>query len=96
MKPSTLERLCGFLRHLVVPLHDVRATNENLAVFRNLQFLVTDNTPNGADARGGRPVQRNNGRGFRQPVTLVDRQSDRPKEFCDLFVECGATGDEES
>src|SRR5207244_12022490 len=29
VKPSTLERLCGFLRHLVIALHDVRATNRS-------------------------------------------------------------------
>src|SRR5262249_42759801 len=96
VKPSSLQGLCAFLRHLVIPFHDVRATDKNLAVFGNLHFLVTDNAPNGADARGRWPIQRNNGRSLGQSVTLVDRHSDRPQEFCDPLIECRAAGYEES
>ena len=65
VKPSSLQSLCRFLRHLVIPLHDVGTAHENFTVFRNAYLLVADNTANGADTRGIRPVQRDNRGRFR-------------------------------
>src|SRR5438093_8980656 len=60
VKPSSFERLCRFLRHLVVPLHDVRAAHENFTVFRNPYLLAAESTANGPDARSIWPVQGDN------------------------------------
>ena len=46
VKPSAGKRLCRFTLPVVVALHDVGTTNQDLSVLRNLDFLIADFSAN--------------------------------------------------
>src|SRR5207302_11155234 len=73
----------GLLRGVIVvpiPLHDVRAATQNLAIFRDLHFDAGDDPAYSPDAAPLRRVDGDDRRGLSQAVAFVDLEARADEE----------------
>src|SRR5215475_130088 len=95
MKPAAFKSFHGVSIPVIVALHDIRTTHEDLTVFGDADFLAPDDPAYSSQAHRTRPVQCNNRRSLAQTVPFVDRQPHGPEELRNIFVQGGTTRNEE-
>src|SRR5690606_14034976 len=95
VEPSVrIDNLGGLFRLPEVPLHDVGASREDLAVLGDAHLHSFKGAPNGAQPEVSGSVHRDHGRGLRQAVAFQDHQSGSVEELVDLGGEWGTPGHE--
>src|SRR5687767_931227 len=93
VKPTILQHGCGGFGLSIVTPHHVWTTDENLAVFSNLDLDTIERNPDRSDAIVPRPVRRHDAR-FSRSVSLQDRNSRRAKRVRQRRRKRRATGNE--
>src|SRR5690606_19864631 len=93
VEPPVDERLFRRFFVVVVALEDVRALDQQLAVFGELDLGAGQRPADGADLVRARQVGRATGRGFGHAPGLEDRDTSRVEETQDLGVDRGGTGE---
>ncbi len=92
MKPAVfVNHFARGFRPFVVPLHDHRATHQNFPVVRGFHFAIRNRQSGTAHAIAWK-IAGNDGRSFRQSVTLVNRDADAPEKFRQRFRKRSAAG----
>ena len=89
------EDFAGGFGILVIALHDARAFGENFAVIGNADLHVRDGTAGTAHAIVGIIVGED-GRSFREAVTLIDGNTDGPEKFSERFRKRRAAGENQA
>src|ERR1700722_8755422 len=85
------KNIAGGFGRFEIALHDARAHGEDFAIVGDAELDVGDWAARAAGAIV-RMVAGEDGRGFRQTVTLVNGNPDGPKEFAEILGERGAAG----
>jgi hypothetical protein len=100
MEPSVADHLGGFVRSLVVAVHDIGAADEDFAgaVFAGVvdaEFHVGQGFAHAAGSGLVGDVERHDGRGFGEAVALDHGEAEVQEVLCDGGVEFGAAAGEE-
>ncbi len=89
-----VDRGSGGLGQVVVPLHDLRAPDQDLPVLGDLDLRSGHGLPHGADTEVLEGVHVGHGARLGEPVALEDREADRVEEPVELGRKRGRAADE--
>ena len=96
VQPAVDDRLAGRLLVLVVPLEDVGALDEDLAVVGDLHLAAGEGFADRADLEVVGGGDRRRGRGLGHPPALEHEHAGGVEEAQDLGVDRGGAGDREA